>query len=99
MSNIEDNLEEIESVGKQWLEQQKNPAITYYTAHLVSSKGSDVDKKAILHSVGSNFILKDEKLSWDWIPPFDIMAKNTSRSDWRREQDSPALRLTLFAKS
>lgn len=83
MSNIEDNLEEIESVGKQWLEQQKNLAITCYTAHLVFSKGTDADKKAILHSVGSNFILKDGKLSWDWIPPFDIMAKNTSRSDWR----------------
>lgn len=83
MSNIEDNLEELEGTNKQWLEQQKNLAITCYTAHLVFSKGTDLDKKEILNSVGSNFILKDGKLSWDWIPPFDIMAKNTSRSDWR----------------
>ncbi len=31
--------------------------------------------------------MMEEKLSWDRIPPFDIMAKNTSRSDWREAWD------------
>ncbi len=93
-SNVEDNLTEIKKAGNQWIEQQKNLAINCYNAFLVFSKGDDTDKKLILHNVGSNFLLSDGNISWDWIEPFDVMAKNTSRSNWRRGRDSNS-RVTL----
>ena len=83
-SNVEDNLTEIKKAGNQWIELQKNLAINCYNAFLVFSKGDDTDKKLILHNVGSNFLLSGGNISWDWIEPFDVMATNTSRSNWRR---------------
>lgn len=82
-SNVKDNLKEIENAGNSWIEQQKNLAINCYNAFLVFTKGDDMDKKLILHNVGSNFLLSDGNISWDWIEPFDVMVGNTSRSNWR----------------
>ncbi len=87
-SNVKDNLDEIEKAGNSWIEQQKNLAINCYNAFLVFTKGDDMDKKLILHNVGSNFLLNDGNISWDWIEPFDVMVGNTSRSNWRRGRDS-----------
>jgi site-specific DNA recombinase len=88
LQDAKNNLLNLESTANTWLEQQKNLAIACFQAHLAFSKGDAKDKKLILHSVGSNFTLTGGNISWDWVKPFDLMAKSDTRSAWRRGRDS-----------
>jgi len=36
-----------------------------------------------LKTVGSNFILKDRKLLFSYVSPFDVVAKNDQNKEWR----------------
>ncbi len=86
-------MEEMKNAGNQWIEQQKDLAIACHMAFLVFEKGTNYDKKLILHTVGSNFSLSGENVEWDWLESFDMMVKNRELFVKRDGRDS----LPIFA--
>ncbi|MCX8035024.1 MAG: recombinase family protein [Candidatus Dojkabacteria bacterium] len=83
-----ENLEECRKAENKWVEHFEGLIIVANQAFWAFSEGDSMDRKLLLNIVGSNFVLMDKKLHWDWIEPFDILAQNKARSDWRRERDS-----------
>ncbi len=82
-----ENLERCKEDGNKWIEQMERLIIVANQAFWAYSKGDNIDRRLLINIIGSNFILMDKKLHWDWIEPFDILAKNKGSSEWRRVRD------------
>ena len=60
-----------------WLEPLRQWVKTaHYTGKLADSGSDYKDLSSALQKVGSNPILKDKKIVFDWLPPFNIVAKD-----------------------
>ncbi len=64
------------SKSRDWLELSKKTFIFINRARYLFTKGSLEQKRHILTSIGSNFSLKDKKLSIQLLKPFSIIEKN-----------------------
>lgn len=83
-----ENLENCEKAGDRWLERHERMVILANMAHAVFQKGDMKDKREIVNTIGSNFTLKDKKLDFTWIEPFNFMVGKTTRPKWLRDLDS-----------
>ncbi len=84
----EENLQNCKNAGNKWLEQSKGFIIVANQAFWTFKHGSSEDKKTLLSIIGSNFILTDKKLVWDWNKPFDILDVPNKRTIWSGRRGS-----------
>ncbi len=88
LQSAKQTVKECEKAGNRWLEQYERMIIVAHMAHLIFSKGDLYDRRELLISVGSNFILKDKKIEFTWLEPFDIIVDHKGSTDWLRDLDS-----------
>lgn len=86
--NAKQTLKECEKAGNRWLEQYERMIIVARMAHLVFTTGDHYDRKEVLISVGSNFILENKKIEFTWLEPFDCIVDHTGSTTWLRDIDS-----------
>ena len=61
--------------SKSWLEPLRDWVKTLNYAGKLADIDADLsDYKSLSEKVGSNRLLKDKKIGWDWLPPFDLLA-------------------------
>ena len=65
------------SDSKSWLEPLRDFVKTLNYAGKLADIDADLSAyKALSEKVGSNRLLKDKKIAWDWLPPFDLLMKD-----------------------
>jgi DNA invertase Pin-like site-specific DNA recombinase len=65
------------SDSKSWLEPLRDFVKTLNYAGKLASMDADLSAyKALSEKVGSNRLLKDKKIVWDWLPPFDLLLQD-----------------------
>lgn len=84
----DENLEACKKAGDRWLEQNERMVITANMAFSVFEKGDKKDKRLILQSLGSNFVLTNKKLEFTWLEPFSYMLGKDTCTVWLRDMDS-----------
>ena len=63
--------------GQIWLEPLRDFVKTLNYAGKLASMDADLSAyKSLSEKVGSNRLLKDKKIAWDWLPPFDLLMKD-----------------------
>ena len=64
--------------GNSWVEPLRDWVKTAHYAGKMANSGSDLSEfKSFSEKVGSNRLLKDKKIVFDWLPPYDILAKDS----------------------
>jgi hypothetical protein len=65
------------SDSKSWLEPLRDFVKTLNYAGKLAAMDADLSAyKALSEKVGSNRLLKDKKIVWDWLPPFDLLLQD-----------------------
>jgi len=63
--------------GKSWVEPLREWVKTLHYAGKIGSSTADLSEyKVFSEKVGSNRLLQDKKIGFDWLPPFDWLAKH-----------------------
>lgn len=88
LQNAKQTIKECEKAGNKWLEQCERMIIVANMAHLIFKKGDMYDRRELLISVGSNYKLKDKKLEFSWLEPFNIMVDQNTCTGWLPGSDS-----------
>ena len=80
-SNLKEKLDDEHGGSMQWLElAEKFFENCYQGREIMKSDDSEV-KKALIQTIGSNLVLKDEKLGFTLKKPYDVLLKPQIRSD------------------
>ena len=67
----------IANKGKSWVEPLRDWVKTAHYAGKMANSDVDLSEfKSFSEKVGYNRLLKDKKIVFDWLPPFDIVAKD-----------------------
>lgn len=88
LQNAKQTIKECEKAGNKWLEQCERMVIVANMADLIFKKGDLYDRRELLISVGSNFKLKDKKIDFTWLEPFNIMVDQKTCTAWLGDRDS-----------
>lgn len=86
--NITKAIKEVEKRGDQWLERYEKVIIVATLAEKEFRDGMYIDKREIIKSIGSNYFLKDKKLDFQWLEPYNILAKKDKRTNSFGDRDS-----------
>lgn len=85
---IKEKLEDADEASKNWLELTEKTFEFSHHARYWFNHGSLEDKKLILQTIGSNFVLKDKKLHIEPVKLFSIVAEGSKNKNWLPESDS-----------
>ncbi len=82
ISSLESKMHGAEDRAKEWFELAEKTFNFATYARYWFENGSKQDQRIILQSLGSNFILKDQKLTFCIQKPFQIISERSSDSSW-----------------
>lgn len=78
---IEQKQKDREQGSDNWLELAENFFETAFRAREIMN-GTDIEKKReLIKAIGSNLLLRDEKLEFSFRKPFDVLLKPEARTD------------------
>ncbi len=78
------NMYVISKKGKLWVEPLKNWIESAHTAEKLGFSKDFCFEKSLLEKIGTNRILKDKKLRFDFAPPFSFVSKYKGMAgEWR----------------
>jgi len=77
--------------GKSWVEPLREWVKTAHHAGKMANLPMDLsDFKAFSEKVGSNRLLQDKKIVFDWLPPFDLLAKHKGLAAQQKKSSDKA---------
>ena len=78
---------------KAWLDYSEKLIITTNHAYKIFKEGTPEEVKMLLSTIGKDYVLKDDILTFQLKEPFNFVArinrsKSSNKTDWLRRQDS-----------
>lgn len=85
---LKEQLEDKEHSSDNWLELAENFFETAFRARSIMDGDDTEAKRALVHAVGSNLLLRDGELEFSFKKPFDVLLKPSVRSDVQGRRES-----------
>ena len=85
---LQEAVRDFAAGGNNWFEQARDFVTTLNRAAYIASKGNLESQKEFLEKIGSNFILKEQRLIFSAEAPYKGLLESAPFLNWRRREDS-----------
>ncbi|MCK5590949.1 MAG: recombinase family protein [Candidatus Pacebacteria bacterium] len=85
--NIQETIRDFSEAGNNWFEQAHSFITSLRQARYISADGNLESQKEFLQKIGSNFKIKERRLSFSTNSPFSLVAEGARSTKWRRVKD------------